>query len=38
MDNKLNIKFNKNFGQNFIFDLNLLKAIVAIEAEIEHIF
>lgn len=28
MDNKLNIKFNKNFGQNFIFDLNLLKAIV----------
>lgn len=29
MPEKLDIKFNKNFGQNFIFDTNLLKAIVA---------
>lgn len=29
MEEKLNIKFNKSFGQNFIFDTNLLKAIVA---------
>lgn len=29
MEEKLNIKFNKNFGQNFIFDTNLLKAIVS---------
>ena len=28
MEQKQNIKFNKNFGQNFIFDTNLLKAIV----------
>ncbi len=28
MKEKLNIKFNKSFGQNFIFDTNLLKAIV----------
>ena len=28
MAEKLDIKFNKNFGQNFIFDTNLLKAIV----------
>lgn len=28
MEEKLNIKFNKSFGQNFIFDTNLLKAIV----------
>ena len=28
MADKLNIQFNKNFGQNFIFDTNLLKAIV----------
>lgn len=29
MEEKLDIKFNKSFGQNFIFDTNLLKAIVA---------
>ena len=29
MEEKLNIKFNKSFGQNFIFDTNLLKSIVA---------
>ena len=29
MAEKLDIKFNKSFGQNFIFDTNLLKAIVA---------
>lgn len=29
MEEKLNIKFNKSFGQNFIFDTNLLKAIVS---------
>lgn len=29
MENKQNIKFNKSFGQNFIYDTNLLKAIVS---------
>lgn len=29
MEEKLDIKFNKSFGQNFIFDTNLLKAIVS---------
>ena len=36
--NKHDFKFNKSYGQNFIFDTNLLKAIVAILADTEQIF